>query len=62
MSAPETNVEFATRHRDLFDEVREHNLFVSMHRMRGGDWDSPDHQYRNAWAEGRARDAAQAEA
>lgn len=48
---PAENVAFAWKHRDLFAEVQAHNGEVIRHRLRGGDWDDPNFQYRNTWAE-----------
>jgi hypothetical protein len=37
--------------RELVSEVNSHNCAVIIRRAKGGDWDAPENQYRNAVAE-----------
>ncbi len=37
--------------RDLVAEVNAHNCAVIARRAKGGDWDAPENQYRNAVTE-----------
>lgn len=37
--------------RELVSEVATHNVGVIIRRKRGGDWDAPENQYRNAITE-----------
>jgi hypothetical protein len=46
-----SNVAIFTANRDLFEEVRLHNLAVIVRRIKGGDYSAAENQYRNAFAE-----------
>lgn len=37
--------------RDLVAEVNAHNCAVIARRAKGGDWEAPENQYRNAVSE-----------
>lgn len=58
MTPAERNVATYHAHRALFDEVEAHNLEVMNRRRKGGCWDAPENQYRNAWLEIEAAQAA----
>jgi hypothetical protein len=44
-------VQLVWNNRSLFEAVRLHNLAVIIRRTKGGDWDAPENQYRNFFAE-----------
>jgi len=48
------NVSLFRANQRLFEEIRLHNLSVTVRRIRGGDWGAPENQYRNAFDEARA--------